>query len=261
MFAGSDSFTYTVSDGHGGSATGTVTIDVVAVAPGSVLTITDSCLGGTALLITGTTGHDTIVVLRDADGTTLTVVLNGVVTTVAAPSGRIIVVGGAGNDNLLLPAVTNPVWLYGEAGNDLLMAGDGGGLLIGGDGDDLLIGGRGRDVMIGGEGADKLIASGNDDILVADLTTFDGRSVAGHEKFWCDVLAEWNSSNSFAVRVQNLRDGTGGNAHNGGSLLSPNVVDDLLADSFDLLLGGSGNDWLIFESGEDHVVGGSEASN
>jgi Ca2+-binding RTX toxin-like protein len=179
----------------------------------------------------------------------------------AAPSGRIIVVAGGGNDILLLPTVANPVWLYGEAGNDLLMAGPGGSLLIGGDGNDLLFGGTGRDVMIGGEGGDTLIASGNDDILVAGLTDFDGRSVAGHEKFWCDVLKEWNSSNSFAVRVQNLRDGTGGNSHNDASLLFPHVVDDVLTNDVDNLLGGSGCDWLIFESGEDRIVGGAEAGN
>jgi Ca2+-binding RTX toxin-like protein len=77
----------------------------------------------------------------------------------------------------------------------------------------------------------------------------------------CNVFAEWTSSNSFAVRVQNLRDGNGGNSHNEGSLLIPNVVDDLLAGAVDRLLDGGGNDWLIFETGEDTVIGPVEASN
>src|SRR6185369_3589711 len=102
------------------------------------------------------------------------------------PSGRIIVMAGAGDDNVQIAgAVANPVWLYGEAGNDRLNAGNGGSLLIGGEGDDDLTGGNGRDVLIGGEGADKLNGNGNDDILVAGLTTKDSRSTAGHDEFWC----------------------------------------------------------------------------
>jgi len=189
------------------------------------------------------------------------VLLNGVTTTAPAPSGRIIVIGGAGNDILLLPTVTNPVWLYGEAGSDLLAAGKGGSLVLGGDGSDLLLGGSGRDVMIGGEGADILLGNGGDDILVAGLTDYDSRSVAGHEDFWGDILREWNSSNSFSVRLQNLRDGSGGTANNDGSLLLPHVIDDILAGTTDLLTGGGSSDWLIFTSGEDIVVGPTEGSN
>src|SRR5262249_29703513 len=154
---------------------------------------------------------------------------------------------GDGNDQIQVAgAVANPVWLYGDAGNDLLNAGNGGSLLIGGTGNDVLQGGGGRDIMIGGEGADTLTANGNDDILVAGLTNFDSRSIAGHEKFWCDVWSEWTSGNSFAARVQNLRDGTGGSAHNHGSFLLPNVVDDVMAGSIDTLFGGAGSDWLLF---------------
>ena len=36
-FAGIDSFTYTASDGHGGSATATVTINVTAATDGSII--------------------------------------------------------------------------------------------------------------------------------------------------------------------------------------------------------------------------------
>ena len=89
-------------------------------------------------------------------------------TTVAKPSGRIIVTGGAGDDNIQIAgAITNPCWLYGDVGNDRLNAGNDGSLLIGGDGNDQLIGGSGRDVMIGGAGADNLMGNSDDDILVA----------------------------------------------------------------------------------------------
>jgi len=260
-FAGTDSFTYSVSDGNGGTDTATVSIDVAAAAPGSVVTITDSCLGGTALLITGTSGNDNIDVTPGPGGT-LTVTVDGVIHSVAAPSGRVIVVGGDGDDDIhVAGGVANSVWLYGDAGNDRLNAGNGGSLIIGGTGNDVLLGGGGRDILIGGEGADTLTANGNDDILVAGLTDFDSRTTAGHEEFWCNVWSEWTSANSFATRVQNLRDGTGGNTHNNGSFLFPNVVDDLMAGSIDTLIGGAGSDWLLFEAGEDNVTGPAEASN
>ena len=250
-FAGADSFSYTISDGDGGFSTATVTINVTAAAPGSSLTINDSCLGGTALLITGTSGNDTIVVEPGSTAATLSVTFNGVSSTVAKPSGRIIVTGGDGDDNIQIAgAILNPVWLYGDRGNDRLNAGGGGSLLIGGDGSDQLLGGGGRDIMIGGEGADNLVGNSNDDILVAGYTTKDLRASVNHEEFWCDVLKEWKSSRSFAERVANLRP----------SLL-PQVIDDVFADSIDFLNGSAGDDWLIFAAGEDRVAGKAEMSN
>jgi uncharacterized delta-60 repeat protein len=262
-FAGIDSFTYTISDGDGGIDTATVTIVVGAAGPGSILIIPDSCcLGGTALVITGTAANDMIHVEPGSNSSTLKVKINGVSTVVAKPSGRIIVTGGAGDDEIhFAGAIANPGWLYGDAGNDKLNAGNGGSLLIGGDGNDDLKGGNGRDIMIGGQGADKILGNSNDDILVAGLTTKDDRASTNHDKFWCDVLAEWTSNNSFAKRVQNLRNGAGGNAHNGSSFLLPNVVDDTFADQIDFLNGSSGDDWLIFLAGEDKVVGQTEAAN
>jgi hypothetical protein len=246
-FAGTDSFSYTIDDGDGGQATATVTIDVAAAAPGSIAIVPDALLGGTALLITGTAGNDTIVVAPGSTSATLQVTFNGVSTIAPKPSGRIIATGGDGDDNIQIAgAIANVVWLYGDAGNDRLNAGNGGSLLIGGEGDDQLLGGNGRDVMIGGHGADHLIGNSNDDILVGGATTNDARTSAGHDEFWRNVLAEWTSANSFADRVQNLSDGTGDNPHNLGSLLLPSVVDGLLSgDDSDMLNGAAGDDWLI----------------
>jgi hypothetical protein len=260
-FAGDDSFSYTITDGDGGHATATVTIHVAAAAAGSVLIVPDNCLGGTALLITGTAAGDSIVVSPGSAGA-LVVVFNGVSTIITQPSGRIIVIGGNGDDNIQIAgAITNPVWLYGEAGNDRLNAGNGGSLLIGGTGDDHLLGGGGRDVMIGGEGADRLVGNSSDDILVAGYTTMDDRATAAHEEFWCHVLEEWNSSNSFTTRVQNLKNGAGGSAHNGTSFLLPVVREDLAPDAIDFLNGAAGDDWLIFLADEDTVGGHAEASD
>jgi Ca2+-binding RTX toxin-like protein len=228
-----------------------VTINVAPAASGSVLTVTDSCMSGTALLITGTTAGDTIVVEPGSSSSTLTVKLNGVTRTVARPSGRIIIVGGDGNDDIQIAgSISNPAWLYGDAGDDKLNAGGGNSLMIGGDGSDQLTGGSGRDVIIGGKGADKLVGNAGDDLLVAGSITKDERSAAGHEEFYCDLLMEWASTNLFSARVQYLR-----------SYLLPNVQDDGASDEVDFLQGSSGNDWLVFADGEDKVVGQSGAVN
>ena len=168
-----------------------------------------------------------------------------------APTSRIIANGGAGNDDIQVAgAVANQVWLYGDAGNDRLNAGNGGSLLIGGDGNDHLVGGGGRDLMIGGQGADHLMGNSNQDVLVAGYTDLDDRAKAGHEDFWCEVLKEWDRSDiGFATRVQNLRDAD----------FVDKVHDDLSADAIDFLNGSSGEDWLIFLSGQDKVSGQTEA--
>jgi hypothetical protein len=250
-FSGTDSFTYTISDGDGGFATATVTIHVTAPASGSIQTIPDTCLGGTALLITGTAASDTIIVEPGSSSSTLKVTFNGVSTIVAMPSGRIIVTGGAGDDNIQIAgAVPNSAWLYGDDGDDRLNAGNGGSLEIGGEGNDQLLGGGGRDVMVGGDGADHLTGNSDDDILIAGLTAEDSRSSPGHDEFWCQVLHEWTSADSFNTRVQTLR-----------AVLFPLVCDDQYADAIDFLNGSAGNDWLIFRDGEDKVTGQVEAAN
>jgi hypothetical protein len=266
-FNGTDTFTYFVNDGDGGSDECTVTSIVTPAAAGSVITIPDTSEGGTALLITGTTGDDQIHVSPGSSSSTLQVTVNGTTTTQPRPTGRIIILAGAGNDDVQIAgSIANSSWVYGEAGNDKLNVGNaspGGNLLIGGDGNDDLKGGSGRDIMIGGQGADKITGNANDDILVAGFTLYDSRSAANHEKFWCDVMEEWTSTNSFSDRVDNLRGPATqhANNNNGASYLLPAVMDDNTADDVDMLQGSSGNDWFIFKIGEDKVVGQQEANN
>ena len=263
-FSGTNSFTYSISDGDGGSATATVTITVSPPAAGSVTTVIDTCEGGTAVLINGTSIGDQIVVELGVTSAALRITINGTITTVATPSGRIIVLGDAGDDNIQIAgSVMNTVWAFGDAGHDRIFGGGGASLLFGGDGNDQLTGGSGRDILIGGQGADKLVGNSGDDVLIAGFTTKDNRAISGVEEFWCHVMAEWNSTNSFADRLANLRAASSqsGNAHNGMSYLLPVVLDDTSADEIDMLQGSSGNDWFLFRTGEDKVVGQLEAVN
>lgn len=100
--------------------------------------------------------------------------------------------------------------------------------MVGGNGNDQLNGGSGRDILVGGQGADKLVGNSGDDILIAGFTLYDRRNTPAHVKFWCDVTEEWNSSNSFLDRVNNLRGPATQkpNANNGTSYLLPVVLGD-----------------------------------
>jgi Ca2+-binding RTX toxin-like protein len=104
-FVGTDSFTYTVSDGQGHTDTATVTLNISAPAGAIVGTSGDDTLNGT-------TGTDTIFGLAGAD----------------------IINADAGNDTI-----------YGGLGNDTISGGDGIDLIGGGSGDDAIDGGAGKD--------------------------------------------------------------------------------------------------------------------
>jgi autotransporter-associated beta strand protein len=260
-----------VLSGDSPDYTGTIEVQVgTLLVTGSLPAATVEIDGGTfinqgtvgALAINGTAAADVIRINNASAPGGVEVVVNGVSQGSFSGAQRLIVRGGDGDDDIeAAGSVSFQVWLYGESGSDRLNAGSGGSLLIGGAGNDELLGGGGRDVMIGGEGADRLIGNGNDDILIAGFTTKDDRATTGHDDFWLAILDEWNSSNSFAVRMRNLTDGLGGNAHNGSTLLLPNVRDDLLADAIDFLNGSSGDDWLVFRASEDKVSGQVEAAN
>jgi Ca2+-binding RTX toxin-like protein len=137
-FYGNDSFTYTVSDGAGGSRTATVSVTVNPV---------NDTLTGTAGndVLYGYGGDDAIDGGKGND-------------TLYGGDGRDQLKGGAGDDNL-----------YGDAGDDSLEGGAGNDRLDGGAGADTLIGGIGDDVLVwdaldgkisGGGGSDTLLVTG-----------------------------------------------------------------------------------------------------
>ncbi|MCF2515414.1 Ig-like domain-containing protein, partial [Sphingomonas sp. G124] len=115
---------YTTSDGAGGTASGTVTLNVVTGGAGAQ-TIDLSALSYQGSYLDGGANNDNL-----SDGSAL---------------GTL--VGGLNNDTL-----------NGNAGNDLLIGGDGNDTLSGGDGNDILRGGLGNnDSMNGGNGTEDLL--------------------------------------------------------------------------------------------------------
>jgi uncharacterized protein (TIGR03118 family) len=152
----------------------------------------------------------------------------------AASVHTIHVQGFAGNDSIQVSsAIKTKSILDGGAGNDSIYAGGGPDALLGGPGDDALFGGPGRDLLIGGTGKDKLHGNINSDILIGGSTTHDDNNAD-----LLAILAEWNSSDSYATRIDKLTNGTGGLP----ALNSSTVVDDGVADQ---LFGGPGQDWFF----------------
>ena len=97
------------------------------------------------------------------------------------------IVDGAGNDLVDASAVTGPIALQAQQGDDTLVGGTGadtlgGGagddLLQGGDGNDLLDGGDGNDVLTGGDGVDTFVVSGGQD-TISDFGVGDGPATDG----------------------------------------------------------------------------------
>jgi hypothetical protein len=257
-FFGTDTFTYKAVDSDGAeSAVTTVTITVSPAAPGSIYLIADACdPTKTALVVNGTAGNDNIQVSQTSGG--VTVSLNGASQGTYSPTGRIIVYGYGGDDAIQVAGdVPNEAWLYGDAGNDKLNLGNGGGIVFGGAGNDDLRGGSARDILLGGEGADRLVGNASDDILIAALTMYDDRfSFAAHEDAFCHIFKEWKRTDaSFQDRVTHLETAEDDGENDFYSLNSSTIYDDASTDQIDVLTGSAGEDWYVYKSGEDKVTG------
>jgi PKD repeat protein len=172
VYAKKGNFTVTVvlTDANGGTATATAQVSVTAVA----LQADPQDGTKTALVVGGTTGGDVILVKNRGKGK-VEVFINGKSQGTFKPNGHVIVFGQAGNDLIEVDdSVKLSAWLFGDAGNDILLGGGGDDLLAGGDGHDLLYGRRGDDVLLGGNGCDLLVGGGGDDVLLpSDSVTFD----------------------------------------------------------------------------------------
>ena len=131
--------------------------------------------------------------------------------------------------------------VIGGTGNDILV-GNGGNVLTGGAGRDLLIAGascwrESNSGCIAGALASSLNGGDDEDILIGGTTDYD-RNAASLRA----IMAEWTSSNDYAARVANLRNGTNGapilNAttvrSNGGNTLNGNAGRDFFFANVDL---------------------------
>jgi uncharacterized delta-60 repeat protein len=205
--------------------------------------------GRTKLVVTGTSGNDSIGFNPNSNTGLIDAAVNNLPTGTFAPTGRLVAYGLGGDDNLQVAgSIKLPAWLYGGDGNDRLNGGNGPNVLLGGNGNDVLLGGTNRDVMIGGAGADQLVGNGGDDLMIGGTTAFDDNDVALKL-----IRAEWTSSHDFASRIANLSGNAAAsgfaNRLNGDYFLVP--LQTLFADgAVDSLTGSSGSDWYIVDASD-----------
>src|SRR3954462_5746566 len=121
--------------------------------------------GASSIVIEGTSSADSATVSTDASNMIRVTMTNTTGTQVAtfSPIGvnQISFIGGDGDDRFeKLTAISSAA--SGEGGNDVLIAGPGGGNFSGGAGNDTLIGNVGVDHFSGDEGNDMLVGNGGD---------------------------------------------------------------------------------------------------
>ena len=229
--------------------------------PGTATAGPNADSGGMVLIVTGTDGHDVIVVEpRPTNRNQLRVKLNGQHVALFNRSAiqQIVVFGLAGNEVIVIHAtLTQLVKLFGGDGDDQLFSARGNDGLDGGEGNDQLFGLAGNDTLCGGPGNDFLFGQqGND---------FAGGG-AGDDHLYGDVgndLLLGNGGHDFLfggagndrLYGQSGNDQLFGNA--GNDLAVGGVGNDKLFGGAgrDVLVGGLGSDFLNGESGDDLLIG------
>ncbi len=187
-FFGSDTFTYTISDGRGGTAVGTAVVDINAAPVAQLDSFNGNFNQGVSgnVLVDNGFGLDV-----DPDHGNLSVVAATISTTeggslVLHADGTFVftpqlgfaghdtftytLLDGQGGTNTGLVAITvaAPAGAdVGSDGNDIINAGNGNGTVIGGAGDDQINAGNGSDVIYGGSGNDTLTGGTGADTLYA----------------------------------------------------------------------------------------------
>lgn len=224
------------------------------------------------LIVQGTSANDVVYVWSGSRNSQILVWMNDVFygAQEIGVGGRVVVYGGAGNDQLFATDARFPITLFGEGGhdqitggsagdildggdgvdrlwgsggNDLIFGGDGNDFLYGREGDDVLVGGAGNDhldgdlgadLMIGGTGNDYLKGGAGEDLLIGGLTSYDQDPVA-----LSMLQSSWISPGSPTTRFHQL---TSGNINQVRLAWGETIQDDQASD---VLWGGDDVD-LVF---------------
>ncbi|MEH2135616.1 beta strand repeat-containing protein [Nostoc sp.] len=290
-YYGSDGFTYTISDGHGGSSTATVNLTINEITPPINGTSGADNLTGTVNgdSISGLLGNDTLQGLGDSD------TLDGGDgnDSLDGGTGNDSLIGGKGNDTYIVDSIGDTIteglnagtdlvkssvsWVLGNnlenltltgtdtingtgnSLNNILTGNTAANILSGGDGNDNLIGGAGNDTLLGGAGNDTLDGGLGADSLNGgignDIYIVDNPSDTITEGLNAGTdLVKSSVSFVLADNVENLTL-TGTDAINGtGNSLKNILIGNTGAN---ILSGGDGNDSLFGSSGNDTLLGGA----
>jgi len=219
-------------DKSGTEGSGTLAMSIVPA-----MVMTDPYDADKTMLAVGGTKTDDVITIKAAPDDKLDVLFGDTSVGVFAPTGRIVVFGGDGNDKITIEQlIDHPAELYGEKDNDTLIGSAGSDILVGGTQDDSLYGGGARDILIGGAGKDVLDGRGNEDIIIAGATAYDSNSYALGR-----LRMEWTRTDqNYTQRLAHLSKTAGG--YNGKyAFRSRTLTDDT---DIDTLYGGTSADLL-----------------
>ncbi|MDQ2081666.1 Ig-like domain-containing protein [Xanthobacteraceae bacterium Astr-EGSB] len=216
-FEGDASFSYTISDGKGGTSTATVVVTVAPQPQADVGTPGDDVLMGTS---------------RD--------------DVMLADLGDDEAHGGAGNDTI--DGGDGDDIVDGGEGDDVLMGGAGDDELVGDTGNDVLAGGANDDTIDGGDGIDTVSYADDMAGVVVDLAagTASGDHVGTDTLIGIEnVIGGAGNDTLIGDDAANVLDGGLGN----------DTIDGGAGN--DVLIGGAGNDVLTGGDGDDLLKGGA----
>jgi Ca2+-binding RTX toxin-like protein len=217
--------------------------DVIKYTIGDGADTVNAGAGNDTLIITGTTGNNTLNVVFN--GSVLTGVGGGTLAGVETVKADLL----GGTDTLSYGATTAAVTVNlatgaasgfasiagienvtGGAGADTLTGNSGANALTGGGGNDTLVGGLGNDTLVGGGGNDTVSYADSSDAMVINLATGTAARGAVLE----DTLAT----------IENVIGGSAADSITGNT--GANQLD-----------GGAGNDTIVGGAGSDTLLGGS----